>query len=81
MWQHDKNQPHKKIANLSLLGFDAVNIALVFGNKAMLGLSDLLFSRGPNLVQKRDKNEATLRQRTKKGPSIFSKFISSCKVI
>jgi len=38
------------------------------------GLQDLLFAKGTNLVQKK---KQILRQRAKKSPTIYSKFISS----
>jgi len=39
------------------------------------------FAKGQNLVQKRVKKELNAKTRGQKGPTIFSKFINSYKVI
>ena len=56
--------------------YDAGSAAL-----CQTGLSDQLFAKGPNLVQQETKKNQILRQGPKKGPIIFSKFISSYKVL
>ena len=46
----------------------------------MAGLPDLLFAKGPTLVQKQPEKSQILRQGAKKRSTVFSKVISNYKV-
>jgi len=53
---------------------------LIFYFTVMAGLPDLLFAKGPTLVQKQPEKSQILRQGAKKRSTVFSKVISSYKV-